>query len=171
MKWQAELDLAVSAARQAAACMARDFALDAGVRSLEGRDIKTQADVAAEAVILEALQPSGLPALADAALILSSQAAIDWEWLEQLAGTARLEAPIGAALDVLGRDLGLPVPGRLLAAPPARSFVRVSRPASPSKLYKLRRHWQRFRRLAQAQQLTPWPWRFIEYLQQRAAVD
>jgi myo-inositol-1(or 4)-monophosphatase len=63
--WAREFDLAQGAARAAARLLADSFAADAGVRSREGKDIKTQADLVAEELILRALAPSGHPVIAE----------------------------------------------------------------------------------------------------------
>lgn len=65
MNWQPEMDLAIAAARRAAGHLESQFANDAGVRSSQGKDIKTQADVAAEEIIKTVLAPSGIPVLAE----------------------------------------------------------------------------------------------------------
>lgn len=65
MKWERELELATEAAQAAAALLTLSFSADAGVQGGEGRDIKTRADVEAEACILRHLEPSGLPVLAE----------------------------------------------------------------------------------------------------------
>lgn len=88
MKREGELDLAVRAAEAAGALLQAAFASDAGVQRAEGRDIKTRADVAAEACIKELLLPSGIPILAEE----SAAGADDWRtgprWLvDPLDGT------------------------------------------------------------------------------------
>ena len=65
MKWQRELDLAVSAVQSAAACLGSRFVSGTGVRSLEGKDIKTQADVEAEVEILRHLAVTAFPIVAE----------------------------------------------------------------------------------------------------------
>ena len=65
MKWQRELDLAVSAVQSAAACLGSRFVSGAGVCSLEGKDIKTDADVEAEAEILRHLRVTAFPIVAE----------------------------------------------------------------------------------------------------------
>src|SRR5688572_29011305 len=65
MKWQRELDLAIEAARAAAALLLTSFDADADIRSHHGKDIKTRADLEAEACILRHLEPSGLPVIAE----------------------------------------------------------------------------------------------------------
>jgi myo-inositol-1(or 4)-monophosphatase len=65
MPWQRELDLAARAARAAATLLRETFTTDAGVRSSDGKDIKTRADVEAEAQILRALAPTGMPVIAE----------------------------------------------------------------------------------------------------------
>lgn len=62
---ESELELAVSAAREAGALLTDAYRQNAGVQSLKGRDIKTEADLAAEACILRTLAPSRLPAVAE----------------------------------------------------------------------------------------------------------
>lgn len=63
--WRTELELAVSAASAAADCLRQNYANDAGIQFTGGKDIKTQADHAAEAVTLEILKPTGIPCLAE----------------------------------------------------------------------------------------------------------
>jgi len=58
-------ELAVSAARDAGACLRDGFLADAGIRSEAGNDIKTEADEAADRVILKALKGTGLPILSE----------------------------------------------------------------------------------------------------------
>lgn len=87
MNWQPEMDLAIAAARRAAGRLESQFANDAGVRSSQGKDIKTQADVAAEEIIKTVLAPSGFPVLAE-----ESAGSEDWgiglRWLvDPLDGT------------------------------------------------------------------------------------
>ena len=65
MKWQHELDLAAGAARAAGELLLESFGPDAGVKSREGRDIKTRADSEAEDLILRHLEPSGIPVLGE----------------------------------------------------------------------------------------------------------
>lgn len=72
-RWRPELDLAVVAARAAAALLTETFATNADVRSAAGKDIKTRADVEAEARILELLAPSGLPVVAEESAHLAPQ--------------------------------------------------------------------------------------------------
>lgn len=63
--WRTELKLAVRAAGAAAYCLLKNYATDAGIQFAGGKDIKTQADQAAEAVILAALKPVGIPSIAE----------------------------------------------------------------------------------------------------------
>lgn len=65
MNWQIELERATHAARQAAGLLTSTFATDAGIESRQGHDIKTHADVAAEACIKEHLASSCIPVLAE----------------------------------------------------------------------------------------------------------
>jgi myo-inositol-1(or 4)-monophosphatase len=65
MKWQAELELATDAARAAAELLLVSFSADAGIRSQSGKDIKTRADVEAEACIVRLLEPSGIRVLGE----------------------------------------------------------------------------------------------------------
>lgn len=65
MTWERELREAREAVREAAACLERDYAADAGVRSASGKDVKTRADVAAEEIIVRRLQATGVPVLAE----------------------------------------------------------------------------------------------------------
>ena len=59
------LQLAEIAARKAGALLRDAYSADAGVVSAVGKDIKTEADLAAETVILEALRPTGLTILSE----------------------------------------------------------------------------------------------------------
>ncbi len=59
------LNTAVTAAQAAAAVLADVWQTDAGVNSEEGKDIKTQADLAAEQCLLDALRPTGLAILSE----------------------------------------------------------------------------------------------------------
>ena len=65
MKWQAELDLAVGAAAEAASFLQEESTKDKLVLSEIGRDIKLQADRDAEALILQILAESEYPVLAE----------------------------------------------------------------------------------------------------------
>lgn len=65
MQWQAELDWAVGAARDAGAKLRKWFHEDKTVLSAEGRDIKLQADRDAEEAILAVLSASAHPVLAE----------------------------------------------------------------------------------------------------------
>ncbi len=65
MKWQAELDLAVRAAAEAASFLQEGITKDKLVLSEIGRDIKLQADRDAEARILQILGESDYPILAE----------------------------------------------------------------------------------------------------------
>lgn len=65
MNWDAELDLACTAAHAAGALLGASFSRDAGVRTSSGKDIKTRADVAAEELILARLAATGLPVVAE----------------------------------------------------------------------------------------------------------
>lgn len=58
-------ELAESAARRAGECLLNAYAADAGVISESGKDIKTEADRAAETIILDALRPTGLSILSE----------------------------------------------------------------------------------------------------------
>lgn len=60
-----ELKLAVVAAQRASDLLMRDFSDNAQIERVEGKDIKTQADQAAEEVIIETLDVSGIPVLAE----------------------------------------------------------------------------------------------------------
>jgi len=59
------LVLAEKAARQAGACLRDAYSVDAGVESEVGKDIKTEADMAAEQVILEAIRSTGFAILSE----------------------------------------------------------------------------------------------------------
>ncbi|MDQ8193287.1 inositol monophosphatase family protein [Coraliomargarita sp. SDUM461004] len=59
------LRLAERAAKEAGTLLHDAYATDAGVQSMAGRDIKTEADQAAEQHILEKLRPSGYSILAE----------------------------------------------------------------------------------------------------------
>ncbi len=67
------LDLAQVAARQAGALLRDAYSTDAGVVSAIGKDIKTEADKAAETVVLEALRPTGLAILSEESGELSAE--------------------------------------------------------------------------------------------------
>lgn len=62
---QAVLELAEHAARRAGRLLQDSFRQNAGVRSRTGKDIKTEADLQAEACILKVLDPSGWPIIAE----------------------------------------------------------------------------------------------------------
>ena len=72
MNTKSYIELAEVAARKAGALLRDAYSLDAGVVSAIGKDIKTKADEAAEAVVLEALRPTGLA-------ILSEESGMDQE--------------------------------------------------------------------------------------------
>lgn len=57
--------LACRASTEAAALLRREFVRDAGVMSFSDKDIKTQADLAAQKVIVAALAESGFPVVAE----------------------------------------------------------------------------------------------------------
>lgn len=57
--------MAEKVARQAGERLQDAYSLNAGVFSEEGKDIKTEADQAAEAIILEALRPTGITILSE----------------------------------------------------------------------------------------------------------
>lgn len=59
------LQTATDAAEAAGSVLREQFSVNAGVVSELGRDIKTQADVAAEAIILDRLKPTAIPILAE----------------------------------------------------------------------------------------------------------
>jgi myo-inositol-1(or 4)-monophosphatase len=59
------LELAQAAARQAGALLRDAYSADAGVVSAVGKDIKTEADQAAESVVLDAIRPTGLAILSE----------------------------------------------------------------------------------------------------------
>lgn len=88
MSHAAELALASRAAQAAAALLAESFATDAGVRTAAGKDIKTRADLAAEAVILRELAVSGLPIIAEESAVDSAVALTGPRWyVDPLDGT------------------------------------------------------------------------------------
>jgi myo-inositol-1(or 4)-monophosphatase len=108
----AELLVARRAAAAAAALLRRDFLIDAGVVDTAGKDIKTQADVAAQALILQELEPSGIPVLAEE----GADQASDLEralWLvDPLDGTLNFTRGFAmAAVSVALWDNGAPVLG------------------------------------------------------------
>lgn len=59
------LSAARAAAQDAADLLRRDYLTDARVTDARGKDLKTQADVAAQELILSHLEPTGLPVLAE----------------------------------------------------------------------------------------------------------
>lgn len=65
METEELLQIAERAARKAGRVLLEGFAHDAGVDSEKGKDIKTQADKAAEAEILKVLKPTGFPILSE----------------------------------------------------------------------------------------------------------
>ncbi|MFP6900645.1 MAG: inositol monophosphatase family protein [Opitutales bacterium] len=60
-----ELNLAEKAARAAAKTLRRDFLSDAGVTKAKGKDLKTQADLTAEKIILDILAASPHPQVSE----------------------------------------------------------------------------------------------------------
>ncbi|MDA1043602.1 MAG: hypothetical protein O3C57_00100 [Verrucomicrobia bacterium] len=78
MKWDAELRLAKDAVLAAGELLNSTYAVDAGVQHAEGRDIKTKADREAEACILEHLQISNLPILAEESAGSESVTGLRW---------------------------------------------------------------------------------------------
>ena len=62
---QDQADLARQAAAEAADLLRRDYLQDAQVTDDRDKDIKTQADVAAQALILSQLEATGIPVLAE----------------------------------------------------------------------------------------------------------
>jgi myo-inositol-1(or 4)-monophosphatase len=67
------LKLAEKAAREAGALLRDAYSKDAGVVSDGGKDIKTEADKAAEAVVLDALRPTGLSILSEESGVVQVQ--------------------------------------------------------------------------------------------------
>ncbi len=59
------LDIAVTAAMQAGIILRKHFTLNAGIASVRGRDIKTEADKAADVAILKVLSPTGYSILSE----------------------------------------------------------------------------------------------------------
>ncbi len=59
------LDIAIGAASQAGLILREHFTLNAGIASDKGRDIKTEADKAADLSILKMLLPTGYPILSE----------------------------------------------------------------------------------------------------------
>lgn len=107
-----ELRVALRAAAAAADLLRRDFRLDAKVTDGRGKDVKTQADVAAEALILTHLQPTGIPVLAEEGV----EKALDLDhpvWLvDPLDGTLNFTRGFAmAAVSVALWDKGEPVLG------------------------------------------------------------
>jgi fructose-1,6-bisphosphatase/inositol monophosphatase family enzyme len=87
MNTDTELQRAVDAVDRAAELLGAYFA-DAGVQSQTGRDIKTQADVAAEACLVEHLSPSDIPILAEESAGNAGSATDGLRWLvDPLDGT------------------------------------------------------------------------------------
>lgn len=75
-------ELAESAARRAGECLLDAFTVDAGVESTQGKDIKTKADRAAESIVLETLESTGLPILSEeSGLVGYSNDSIDGPYL------------------------------------------------------------------------------------------
>jgi myo-inositol-1(or 4)-monophosphatase len=62
---QAPINVALRAASEAAAMLRRDYLQDAQITDDFAKDIKTQADVAAQAMILSQLAATGIPVLAE----------------------------------------------------------------------------------------------------------
>ena len=88
MNLQIELEHAVYAARQAAILLHESFAVNAGIESLNAHDIKTRADLAAEACILENLAKSGIPVLAEESAVNTKFRHDQLHWLvDPLDGT------------------------------------------------------------------------------------
>lgn len=65
-------ELAESAARRAGECLLNAYAADAGVVSESGKDIKTEADQAAEKIVLDALSPTSLSILSEECGVVQS---------------------------------------------------------------------------------------------------
>ena len=65
MKWEAELALAVEAAKQGGALLREAMTGPQNVLSDAGKDIKLQVDCDSEALIIKTLSPSGFPLLAE----------------------------------------------------------------------------------------------------------
>jgi myo-inositol-1(or 4)-monophosphatase len=88
MQLDAMLDVAVDAARGAAELLRAEYGNDAEVRSADGHDIKTQADIAAEAYIVDRIAPSGFPVLAEESAGMSSPNLSGMHWVvDPLDGT------------------------------------------------------------------------------------
>jgi myo-inositol-1(or 4)-monophosphatase len=107
-----ELSVALRSAAAAADLLRRDFLHDARVTDGRGKDIKTQADVAAETLILSHLQPTGIPVLAEEGV----EKALDLDhavWLvDPLDGTLNFTRGFAmAAVSVALWDNGEPVLG------------------------------------------------------------
>jgi myo-inositol-1(or 4)-monophosphatase len=108
----AEFSAALRSASAAADLLRRDFLRDAKVTEAAGKDIKTQADVAAQAVILRHLQSTGIPVLAEE----GTDNALDLDrvvWLvDPLDGTLNFTRGFAmAAVSVALWDEGVPVLG------------------------------------------------------------
>ena len=65
MNWERELKLASDAVAAAIPHLKRRMQRNAGIQSVVGKDIKTLADIEAEQAILQALQPSNIPIIAE----------------------------------------------------------------------------------------------------------
>jgi hypothetical protein len=112
---------------------------------------------------------SSLSSLADAALILTRQPAVDWDWLCAIARIAQIEIRVHAALTALSDSLGISAPEsvlhRLASAPGAGNPANLTGALRGHGIDALQHQVHRFRRLAMAQEIAPTPAAFISYLQ------
>jgi len=102
MKSEHYLPVALDAVRQASELLRREFVGRAGVLLAEGRDLKTEADRASEALILRCLAPSGIPVLAEESGGELATAGLCWV-VDPLDGTVNFDR----GFPIAGISLGL----------------------------------------------------------------
>ncbi|MEX0383153.1 inositol monophosphatase family protein [Spiribacter sp. 1M153] len=107
-----EYQLALQAATAAVDLLRRDFLEDAQVTDDRDKDIKTQADVAAQALIISHLEPTGIPVLAEEADVKEVDLAHPVWLVDPLDGTLNFTRGFAmAAISIALWDKGQPVFG------------------------------------------------------------
>ena len=107
-----EYQLARQAATAAADLLRRDYLKDAQVTDDRDKDIKTQADVAAQALILSHLEPTGIPVLAEEDDVKALDLAHPVWLVDPLDGTLNFTRGFAmAAVSIALWDNGQPVLG------------------------------------------------------------
>ncbi len=150
---------------------------------MELAGVATRAPCAADQLLLACVHGtpwSPLPPfrwIADAAVVVRSAEALDWDRLASEAERRRLTVASAAALAYLRAEFGLAVPqqtlGRLRGAVASRheraAFAAACRPDSPSRT--LRMAWDRYRRLRDLDTGAPRPAGFVSFARRFWGLD